>query len=122
MSAPPNKPLNDRPLAEVTLAVQAELNRLATLAVDIQETFGPALVQAANDHPDTLAKAQGLDLLAQHLFGVADFLQALAPHLPPDWAVDPTAASQVVRLSDLSAHLGRRPPAATSEELELFFD
>ncbi|MGC1301026.1 MAG: hypothetical protein WA840_01520 [Caulobacteraceae bacterium] len=118
MSAPA-----DTPLADVTMAVQAELTRLAALAVDIQETFGEALVIAASSQPESLAKAQGLDLLAQHLFGVADFLEALAPHLPPDWAVDPTAASRAVRLSDLSAHLaGRSAVAEANEELELFFD
>jgi soluble cytochrome b562 len=110
------------PMADVTKAVQTELTRLAALAVDIQESCGEALVQAAMERPEILAKAQGLDLLTQHLAGVADFLEALAPHLPPDWSVDTAPAARAVRLSDLSAQLGGHPVMeALVEDLETFF-
>jgi soluble cytochrome b562 len=112
----------ETPLADVTMAVQTELTRLAALAVDIQESCGDALVQAAMTQPEILSKAQGLDLLTQHLAGVADFLEALAPQLPRDWSVDTAPAARAVRLSDLSAQLGGGPVvAALAEDLETFF-
>jgi len=125
MSAPP-KPFpapTETPMSDVTMAVQVELTRLAAVANDIQETFGAALVQAARSHPESLGKAQGLDLLAQHLSGVADFLEALAPHLPADWSVDPVPAARTVRLSDLSDRLAGLPVAvAGSDDFVFFFD
>jgi hypothetical protein len=114
---------DDAQLADVMLSVRAELTRLAHLAEEMQHSFGEALIAAARGRPDILEKAQGLDALAQHLTGVADFLGALGPQLPDHWALDPAPALRVVLLSDLAARLAGQahaPAAAPDDDCEFF--
>jgi hypothetical protein len=64
------------------------------------------LLEAAGRDPSHLQELQDLDHVCQKLGNIADFVAALALVLPDDWRLDPSVASRVVTMSDLSSKLG----------------
>ena len=112
-------------LAVILEAVGREVARLGQAASDLQEVLSP-LARAFGKGGRNVEDIQALDLISQHLYGVANFLGALAPTLPIAWAGDAVAAARAVTLSSLAQRLSCPPcdfhPAEGEVvgELELF--
>jgi CelD/BcsL family acetyltransferase involved in cellulose biosynthesis len=85
--------------------ISHELSDLAVSLVEMQSLVSPLLSEAASQDPAYLREVQAFDHIRQKLSGLADFLAALVPTTPRHWALDPSAASEIVTLSELSARL-----------------
>ena len=95
-------------LAAILEAVGQEVARLGQVASDLQEVLSP-LACAFGKDGQTAEDIQALDLLSQHLCGVADFLGALVPTLPIEWTADAAAAARTLTLSSLAQRLSCPP-------------
>ena len=92
-------------LAEILDAVSREVTSAARTTCKLQEALSPLLCTLGQDE-GMIKDIQALDLIAQHLHGLAGFLDALAPTLPVEWAGDAAAAARTVSLSNLARRLG----------------
>ncbi|MBS0235503.1 MAG: hypothetical protein JSR99_18695 [Proteobacteria bacterium] len=90
---------------EVLRTVSDEVRMLSDAAGDLQNLIGNLVVAGAFDGSQSIYELQNLDRLCQNLGAVADFLCGLAKGASPDWKVDVTAASEVVKLADLCGRL-----------------
>ncbi len=110
-------------VADLMLAVEAELLDLGRLAERAQTTLSSVLAHAALD-PKCHHDAQVLDLLTQRLFGMSGFLTILNPLIPTVWEVDADEAASSVSLGDLADRLSGVAVIADAAqdfgELELF--
>lgn len=93
-------------LADILGAVSREVLSIARMTCELQESLSPVLHARAQDDDRLIREMQALDLIAQHLCGVADFLSALSPALPAQWTGDAAAAARAVSLSNLAKRLG----------------
>lgn len=91
-------------LATILDAISREVTSAARATCELQETLSPLLCTLGQDEC-AIKDIQALDLIAQQLHGVADFLNALVPTLPAEWAGDATAAARAVSLSNLAGRL-----------------
>lgn len=91
-------------LADILGAVSREIIRLGQVADDLQENLSP-FVTGFRQENGMIESLQMLDHLSQHLNGVADFLNAIAPTLPAEWSGDAAAASRGITLSSLAQRL-----------------
>jgi hypothetical protein len=67
---------------------------------------------------------QGIDHVTQNLAGLSEFLSTLATEIPDEWALDTTAACDVVLIASLCERLKRptmpRPTSTGCDECEFF--
>ncbi|WP_426958709.1 hypothetical protein [Muricoccus radiodurans] len=106
-------------LCDILGAVGREASDLARMAAGLQAALP---VPGTRLCARTVESLQSLDLLTQRLQGLADFLDALAPTLPPAWRADVAAAVRGLTLSGLARRLsgaGIEEPGAV-EDCELF--
>lgn len=94
------------PISDVTDRVGGALSDVCQSVHRLQALIAPLILEAAVRNPSHLHELQDFDHLCQKLENLADFLAALALVLPDEWRLDPSEASRVVTLSDLSSHLG----------------
>ncbi|HKH80627.1 MAG TPA: hypothetical protein VKA03_03270 [Methylovirgula sp.] len=94
------------PISDVTDRVGDALSDLCRSCERLQGLIAPLILEAAGRHPSHLKELQEFDHICQKLGNLADFVAALALVLPDDWRLDPSVASRVVTMSDLSSHLG----------------
>ncbi len=94
------------PISDVTDRVGDALSELCQSIERLQGLIAPLILEAAARHPSHLQELQHLDQICQKLGNIADFVAALALVLPDDWRLDPSVASRVVTMSDLSSRLG----------------
>lgn len=92
-------------LADVTDRVCEALDDVGESVHRLQHLIAPLVLEAAARNPAHLRELQDFDHISQKLKNLADFLGALALILPEDWQVDPTIATKVLTLADLSVHL-----------------
>jgi hypothetical protein len=95
----------EQSLADVLGRVRCELAAVAHAIDHMQSEIGALTRQSAGRDPDYIRAMQEVDHSAQLLAGLADFLGAVAQMTPAGWRLDPNAASEIVRLSELSARL-----------------
>lgn len=126
VDARPTPGADAAPVGDVLRAVGRELADLGRQATELQTLLG-ALGPGDGREPAVLCRLQTLDALTQSLNGVSEFLDALAPTLPPRWTCDAARAAGTLTLSDLARRLGGGPapasgllPAGEAGELELF--
>jgi hypothetical protein len=109
---------------EVTERVGDELLALADAMYRLQCLISPLILEAAARNPAHLHELQDIDHIAQKLGNLGNFVTTLAAHMPSHWHVDPTTASQVVTLSDLSSRLSFANEGAANDhhagDFELF--
>ena len=104
----------------------AELADLADRTERLQDVMA-ALVQqcAALDH-DSTRDMQALDWIAQHLEGLASFLDTLSKAAPPGWRINTAPALDALNLAELAHRLrggATAPivaPVVSSGDMELF--
>lgn len=107
------------PLWVVLERVGAELCTLAAEVDRLQDVFGPALMQAAEEKPHMTADIQGLDSIAQTLAGLSDFVAALGRG-GPTGSVAVLPLADRLTLSALADRLRGDAGGATDDEFELF--
>jgi hypothetical protein len=115
----------ERPLAEVLQAAAAETSNLSRAAERLQSLASDLIQRAVEGDPALMEEAQGLDVLAQTLAALADFLQRVGQDVPSNWRLDIAPALDGVSLSDLAYRLGHkdagaREAVAPTGECELF--
>jgi hypothetical protein len=93
------------PISDVTDRVGDALSELCQSIERLEGLIAPLLLEAAGRNPSHLQELQDLDHICQKLGNIADFVAALALVLPDDWRLDPSVASRVVTMSDLSSKL-----------------
>ena len=112
------------PVCGSLAAAVAELGSLAASAEQLQVALSPLLRRGG----DAVEAAQTLDDMTQHLYGLAEFLEALAAQCPSDWRLDLSAATarlrlnaQKLRLTFSASPSSRRlqPPSPGSGDFEL---
>lgn len=94
------------PISDVTDRVGDALSERCQSIERLQGWIAPLILEAAGRNPSHLQELQDLDHVCQKLGNIADFVAALALVLPDDWRLDPSVASRVVTMSDLSLRLG----------------
>lgn len=102
-----------RAVPDVLRTVSDEVRMLSDAAGDLQNLIGNLVVAGAFCGSQSIYELQNLDRLCQNLEAVADFLKSLATNIPPDWKVDVTAASEVVKLADVCERLTGRKTRAS---------
>jgi len=115
----------ERPLADVLQAAADETLDLSRTAERLQSLTSDLIRRAALRDPAVVQDAQALDLLAQTLAALAQFLQRVGQDVPVQWRLDTTAALNGLALSDLATRLGHKDaasaePVAPAGECELF--
>jgi hypothetical protein len=114
----------EQSLADVLGRVRCELAAVAHAIDHMQSEIGALTRQSAGTDPEYIRAMQEVDHSAQLLGGLADFLGVIAQMTPAGWRLDPNAASEIVRLSELSARLaadeGRSKPSAPSGDCHFF--
>jgi hypothetical protein len=111
------------PLRDLMNRVGTEMEELAGAVHKIQSLVSLLLREDAFNNSANLHEMQSLDLIAQKIEGIGEFLAGLSQDLPATWEVDAHEASQVILLSDLAARLlgeDKPAPAATSGDFEAF--
>jgi hypothetical protein len=94
------------PISDVTDRVGDALSELCQSAERLQGLIAPLILKAAASNPSHLQELQDFDQICQKLGDIADFVAALALVLPDDWRLDPSVASRMITISDLSSKLG----------------
>ncbi|MGP0060103.1 MAG: hypothetical protein ACLPID_12540 [Beijerinckiaceae bacterium] len=112
-------------MGDVAERLGVELASLAQAVHHLQGLISPLILEAAARNPSHLHDLQEFDHIVQKLGNLGIFLTTLSTHVPAEWRVDPTTASQVVTLSRLSSHLGFANDSKTaanhaSGDFELF--
>jgi hypothetical protein len=100
-------------MVEVNERIGQELAALAEAVRHLQNVISPLLLEAAGRNPSHLHELQDFDHIAQKIDNLGNFVTTLATHVPTNWLVDPSTASQVVTLSDLSSRLSFAAPNET---------
>lgn len=93
----------ERSVAGLLATLGTEFRDLGVLAESLQDL--PSRLGGSGCDSATIVAAQGLDVLAQRLHGLAAFSIALAATVPAEWRLDTTAAASLVTLSDLQRRL-----------------
>ncbi|HLH11628.1 MAG TPA: hypothetical protein VKV77_07110 [Methylovirgula sp.] len=120
MSTSPDRSV---PISDLTDRIADTLNEICASMEKLQGLIAPLLLEAASREPSHLHELQDLDNVCQKLGNMADFVAALALLLPDDWRLDPSLASRVLTMADLSSKLGLATQAARDHapgDFELF--
>jgi NADP-dependent 3-hydroxy acid dehydrogenase YdfG len=112
-------------LGAVLARSAAEMADLAERTERLQDVMAGLVRQCAALDVDAAQDMQALDWIAQHLEGLASFLDALSKEAGPAWLIDPTSAFDALNLAELAHRLRGTPaasaaPALASGEMELF--
>jgi hypothetical protein len=118
----------EQTVASTLAAVAQEMERLARIGDRIQDLISGALLADIATTPEHVRDIQAIDLLVQHLDGIATFLSGLSDRADPQWRVDAAGAVLNVPLQDLadklSGHLRTVDADADStvqdDDLDLF--
>lgn len=104
-----------RPLGEVLVRIGAELEDAAGSVEDLH-----ALVEASVQNGGTtdifLRQAQTIDILQQHLFALAGFVNQVSEAIPPSWRIESDDAMRNLKLSRLRDRLDRICASETSDQ------
>ena len=93
------------PFKDVLERVGQEMGELATAVHRIQSLVSILLREDAFHKTDNVHEMQSLDLIAQKMEGLSDFLNSLSQDVPSVWRVDTREAAQLLALSELVARL-----------------
>lgn len=100
MSSQDNMP--KQALATVLERVRAELSGMQQLMLDVEHMV--ARMMAKQSDADVLhayvIEVQQLDVLAQRIAGLGEYVGELASVMPQDWEVDPSEAATILKLAD----------------------
>jgi len=102
----------DTPVRDVVLRVGEEMRDLADGMHRIQSLVSLLVREDAFNEGRNVREMQSLDLIAQKLGCLAEFLGNLGEDIPDFWRVDAHSAARVVVLSDLAARLTVSDPYA----------
>jgi len=114
------------PLGQVLARSAAELADLADRTERLQDVMADLVRQCAQLDHDATRDMQALDWIAQHLEGLASFLDALSKQALPGWRIDPAGALDALTLAELAHRLRGGPIAPMtiqvmpSGDMELF--
>ena len=112
------------PLRDLMDRVGTEMGELAGAVHKIQSLISLLLREDAFNYTANVQEMQSLDLIAQKIEGIGEFLAGLGQDLPASWKVDAHEAAQVIVLSDLAARLlgedKTTAAAAASGDFEAF--
>jgi hypothetical protein len=90
---------------EVLRTVSHEVRLLTDGVSDLQDLVGNLIVAGAFGGSNSLYELQSLDRLCQNLDAIADYLAGVSRLSSPDWKVDVTEASRVVKIGELGSRL-----------------
>ena len=113
-------------LSQVLARSASELADLADRTERLQDVMADLVQQCARLDHDATRDMQALDWIAQHLEGLAGFLDSLSKQAPPGWRIDPTPSLDALTLAELAHRLRGGPaapiavPAMPSGDMELF--
>jgi hypothetical protein len=96
----------EQTVASTLATVAQEMERLARIGDHIQDLISGALLADIAATPEHVRDIQAIDLLVQHLRGIATFLSGLSDRAEPQWLVDTAGAALNVPLQDLADKLG----------------
>lgn len=115
---------DDHLLADILQALVREIASVGSRAERMQNIISP-LLMGVPDVADHTMDLQELDLIAQQLLGISNFLANLSP--PPTLRIDTSEAGRSVTLTDLARRLARPldaevvgDPGGVDDELVLF--
>ena len=112
------------PLPALLNVVGEELHHLAATVERLHAIVELPGVRDSLRDAHCVGVVQGIDHVTQNLAGLAEFLSTLAPTIPDDWALDTTAACDVVLIASLGERLRRpsmpRPTSTECDECEFF--
>lgn len=112
------------PLPALLNVVGEELHHLATAVERLHTIVELPGVRDSLRDAHCVGVVQGIDHVTQNLAGLAEFLANIATAIPEGWALDTTAACDVVLIASLSDRLKRptmpRPISAGHDECEFF--
>jgi hypothetical protein len=111
------------PLHSIFEALGEEFFELSRLTESFQTNLSPALLQVA-DNAQCHRDVQSLDLLAQRLTALSNYVLTIGRLLPAEWQVNSHHALSNITLSDLKYRLEGVPVPENVEresgELEIF--
>lgn len=93
------------PLREVMQRIGEEMNELASAVHRIQSLVSILVREDAFNDTKNVHEMQSLDLIAQKIECLSDFLGGLSQDIPSVWRVDTREAAQLMALSELVARL-----------------
>jgi hypothetical protein len=95
----------DVPLRDVMDRIGQEMGELAGAVHRIQSLVSLLVREDAFHEGKNVHEMQSLDLIAQKMECLSDFLGALSRDVPAFWRIDTRAAAQLMALSELVARL-----------------
>lgn len=120
----PATTLDHTPIPVVLNAVGEELNHLAAAVERLHAIVELPGVRDSLRQAQSFDVLQGIDEVTQNLAGLSEFVMALATTAPDEWALDTTAACDLVLVAALSERLKRpsapRLTSAGCDECEFF--
>ncbi|KAB2943226.1 MAG: hypothetical protein K8F92_10825 [Hyphomicrobium sp.] len=112
------------PLPGLLNAVGEELHHLAAAVERLHAIVELPGVRDSLRDAHCFGVVQGIDHVTQNLVGISEFLSTLATAIPDEWALDTTAACDVVLIASLCERLKRptmpRPTSSGCDECEFF--
>jgi hypothetical protein len=93
------------PLREVVERVSHELTDLAGSVHRIQSLVSLLVRENAFHDGKNVHEMQSLDLIAQKIECLSDFLAGIGQDMPPFWRIDTREAANLIVLADLAARL-----------------
>lgn len=118
------KQADQTPLPALLNVVGEELHHLAQAVERLHDIVELPGVKDSLQEAHCLGVLQGIDHVTQNLAGLSEFLSTLTTKMPEDWALDTTAACDVVLIASLCERLKRpaapRQVSAGFDECEFF--
>ena len=113
------------PLRDVVERVSHELNDLAGAVHRIQSLVSLLVREDAFHNHKNVHEMQSLDLIAQKIECLSDFLAGVSEDMPSFWRIDTRDAANLIVLADLAARLtftdnSVDPLAVTPGDFEAF--
>lgn len=112
------------PLPGLLNVVSEELHHLAMAVERLHAIVELPGVRDSLRDAHCFGVVQGIDHVTQNLAGLSEFLSTLASAIPDEWALDTTAACDVVLIASLCERLKRptmpRSTASGCDECEFF--
>lgn len=93
------------PLPDLLLRLSAQLHAMHSTGQALEEVVGDLIAHGQGSATAFLAPLQGFDHLVQQIEALSLLLRDLSAEVPPEIAVDATAALRKVRLRGLAAAL-----------------
>ncbi len=118
MRAPPPLKNGAEPLAVVLLRVVGELRALNSGVAGLETTVCGLLEPGADLSPEQSQNLQFLDILAQSIDCLAQFLENTATDVTPAWLCQPTKAAETLSLHRYVTRLSSDSGKATAHTPE----